>query len=261
MQSADGAPPANYEAEITYLARSPVFVLGCILITVGTVGGIFFDFSWLSFLDIAFAAVHITGLWILILGAFSRTPNESNILTALSMFKVSAVLSMILTGIVFAIAGITLLFATMQGVLFLFFLAIVGGIGYAIIRYYFLALLSVLNAIKHRVTTGNYTPLDGLGSFVLLSYIGIAISIFTSLASMAGELNPSQVNVQTHHAHAAIDQHVFFEPDFFPDFFLEHSEIYTATVVEPFAFSWSILFVIAGGVGLILCLHILKRLD
>ncbi|MCL2202374.1 MAG: hypothetical protein FWB88_00325 [Defluviitaleaceae bacterium] len=233
----DSTPVAqDYLMEIKRLTRSVPFLLGCLLITVGTVGNIFFGFTWQNILDIAFATVHIAALWILVLEAFSHTAYKKT-LTALAMFKVSVVLNLILICIVFGITGIAVLFATMQGISFLFLLAIVGGIGYLIIKYFFLALLKVLNAIKERITTGKYTPLDGLGSFLVLSYIGIGVSVVNAFTSMFVDIY--------------YDTATYFPP--------AAGMVINDTTVEPFVFSWGIIFVIANGIGMVLCLRTLKR--
>ena len=184
------AEQINFLAEIKQLTKNFGFILGCLLITVGALGGSLLNFTWLSILDIAFAAIYITALWILVFAAFSDTA-YTKVLTALSMFRVSAVLTMVLVCILFALLAIVGFSAAMGGgLLFVLVFVICGGIGYILIRYYFLALLKVLSGIKERIITGTYSPLKGLRPFLLVSYISIAASIIISLVSIDAIIHP-----------------------------------------------------------------------
>ena len=126
----------DYSAKIKRLALSVPFILGCVLITAGAIGGIFVEFTWLNLLNLTFAAVHIVGLWLIVF-------DSSKTLAALTMFRISAILTMILICILFGILVFVTLSVTLRGFAFLFVLAIIGGTGYLLIRYYFLALLKV----------------------------------------------------------------------------------------------------------------------
>jgi len=163
--------------DLKRLASSRPFIIGCILITLGTMGSILFDQSWQTVLGLAFAAVHIIALWLLVFESVNSQDSYKKTLMALSMFKVSAVLSLILVCLVFGLTGIVLLLSLMQGIIFLIIIGILGGLGYVIIRYYYLALFKILNSIRLRVLSGKYSSLEGLGSFLILSYIAIGIAV------------------------------------------------------------------------------------
>ena len=216
---------ADYLTEFKRLSKSTFFVLGCLLITIGTLGGIFFNLTWQNILGIAFATIHLAALWMLVFEASSNT-DYSKTLNALTMFKVSAVISMILSGIIFGASVLVLLLVTMPGFFFLITIAIVGGIGYLIIKYYFLALLKVLDGIKQRITTGNYAPLEGLGSFLVLSYISIGFSILIAFTGMVG---------------------IF--------------DLHNLVNLPPSVFLWRTMLIFANSIGMLLCLRTLKRFE
>jgi len=122
--------------EIRVLVSSVPFIIGSVLLTIGAVGNALTNVTWLSVLDLAFAAVHITGLWFLVFEAVRRPSSCTKTLTALTMFKVAAVLFMVLVCILFGAAGIVLLLAIMRGAALLFILAVFGGIGFLLIKFY-----------------------------------------------------------------------------------------------------------------------------
>ena len=163
------------------------FVLGCLLITIGSFSSIVVDHNWLNILDLAFALVYITALWMLVIEA--RMMGSTMALKALSLFRISAILSMVFLCIYFGIIGFSMLFGFFRGFTFLLLLGLVGGIGYVTIKYYFLALLSVLDGLRIRITENEQEPLEGLDSFLLLSYIGIAISIILAIFNTDGITN------------------------------------------------------------------------
>jgi len=257
VQETNASTPVIFEAkgylpEMKRLATSIPFIAGCLLITIGTITDTLLDFSGLSILGLAFALVHIIGLWLLVLeSAFSPT-SYTKTLTAFSMFRVSAILSLILLCIVFGITGIAFLFATLSGIGFLFIFALLGGLGFLIIKFYFLALLKVLDGLRERVTSNKYVPLEGLGSFLILSYISIGISVISAVVSvLLWILNaPAQF---ADSASVTVDMHgntiglIPVPP--------------ISGVAEVGPFSWAFLFVIANAVGMLLCLRVLKRFE
>jgi len=238
--------PVLYELDIRKYTSSAAFILGCLLITAGTIGGAISDLSWSSILGLAFASLYIIGLWILVF--------DGPTLTALSLFKVSAVVSMVWLCITFAITGFALLFSVMMGFAFLFLLAIVGGLGYVLVRYYFLALFKVLDSIRIRIETNRFIPLDGLGSFLLFSYVLIAISIINEILTLV----ESQRRYHTH----TVSGTWGFQIDIYGNFSYVFEE---ATVIHDtipaFSFPFEMFFAIASSIGIILCLRKLKHFD
>jgi len=206
---------SEYGKTLKSLASGKTFILGCLLITVGVVGSVFVDFTWLNILGLAFAAFHVVGLWMLVGESFVSESSCKMTLAALSMFKISAILSLVLICIIFGLTGIAVLFSIHMGIAVLIMLAIIGGIGYVLVKFYFLALLNVLSGIRERISTNKIAPLTGLDSFLVMSYIMIGINI------VAG----------------------------FGDGMLATDS------------SWGAAFSIANGIGMLLCLRVLKKFD
>ena len=243
----------DFLAELKRLTKSPGFIFGCLLITVGAIGGAIFNFAWHSVLELSLAVVYITALWLLVYDGFFQEEYAKTI-TALSMFKLSVILNLGITCISFVFMGFGVLFATMSGIMFLVVFALMGSIGYIIVKLYFFALLRMLDSIKSRITTGKYSSLDGLGAFLLLSYIGIGIALLVTLYNMSGTPTPQSFMV------------VF--PEIYIDFYGNVSPfppepimIIDEAVVTPFAFPWGFLFNIANWIGIVLCLRTLKRYE
>ncbi|MCL1845350.1 MAG: hypothetical protein FWF77_05560 [Defluviitaleaceae bacterium] len=181
----------DFSAEIKRHAKSVRFILGCLLITFGTFGAVFFDFTVQGIASVSTAMIHVVALWIVVYDAVFSPETSRKTLTALSMFKVSAVISLIFAVIVFGILGLAFLFATLSGFIFLFFFAIIGGVGYLVFRYYFLSLLRLLDALKERLTTGRYASLGEAEPFLIMSYIGIGVSVISAFFKHGGRFYPA----------------------------------------------------------------------
>ena len=171
----------DYTIKLKSLARGIPFITGCILITLAAIAAAMANPSFMGMLDLAIAGVHIVALWLLVFESFASSDSCKKTLTALLMFRVSAILSMVAAGIVLGGFGLMLLVVTMQGIGFVLLFAIVVLIGYIYIKYYFLALLKMLTAIRVRIESGQHEPLDGLNSFAILAYIGVAIGTISAL--------------------------------------------------------------------------------
>ena len=222
------------------------FIFGCLLITVGTAGGIFFDFSWFNLIGFVFSIVYIAALWLLVIDGFSPDESCAKSLRALSMFKLSAVLSMIMMCIAFVLTGIALLFS-MSGFAFLFIFAVGGGIGYLLVKFYYFALFSILDGIRSRIETRCYSPLDGLWSFLMISYVLIAVSVVAALHQMAGTYSTQNVGLET-----SITVDMYGNT-------IETMYIIQDPVMQEGAFSWAVVFAVVNSVGMIFCLRTLKK--
>ena len=247
----DDSNAFDYPAKIRTLAKSLPFVAGCALLTIGTVGDIFIDLSWLSAFGLLFAAVHLGALWLLVYDAMFASTSHTKILTAMSMLKFSTVVVIVGICIIFGLLGLATLFDIMPGMVTLLLLGLCIGIPYVIIRYYCLALLNVLSAIKQRIETEQYVELEGLESFVVFSYISVAIAIITALANLIG-LQPLTAPNTT----------IYFSFDYYGDiiFPLDNATTYYA-VADAYTSAWNIVFVLASSVGAVLCIQTLKKFD
>ena len=171
----------NQVTRVKQHASSIPFVLGCMLITVSMISSVVLNQSWEIWLGAAFALVHIIALWMLAVESIASKTSTKATLTALTMFKISAILSMIYVIIIFGILGLFLLLATLRGITFLLLIALVGGFAYVFIKYYFLALLSILDDIRRRIIHNKYSPLERLGPFLLISYLAFGIAAIVAL--------------------------------------------------------------------------------
>jgi len=220
----------SYDVEIKKYTSSASFIIGCSLITLGTASFIFGNSTWQNILGLAFAAVHVIGLWLLVFDGFSSEDSYSKTLTALKLFKLSAVLSLILICIVFGVLLITVLITILRGITALLVLAIIGSIGYVLIRFYYMALFKILNSIRARIETDKFFPLEGIGSFLVLSYILIAVALLGVLISVI------QYTVATPVVTAI-----------------------SAATAQPGTFALSVMLSIMSNIGMLLCLRTLKR--
>lgn len=179
---------------------------------------------------------------------FSSDESYANTLTALNMFKVAAIIIMVLLGIVLGISGFALLFSYMSGIFFLFILAFVGGIAFLIIKFYFLALFGVIGGIRDRIYNRKFAPLEGLNSFVMLSYIGIAATLILTLF---GTLTPSP-------------EVIHYTPTMQVDMFgnvVAHVPLPSVNInpTTPGTSPWAFFFTLLDASGMLLCLHTLKK--
>jgi len=220
------------------LAKSKSFVLGCALITVGTIGSFLAYVTWQTVLGTAIAMIHITALWIIVAESLLSSFHIKT-LFALSMFRLSAKLSIVVISIGLGTAMLGLLFSFMNGLLFLIFFAVIGGIGYVIIKYYLLALLKVLDSIRDRLEADKLNDLTGLGSFLVMSYVIIGISIISILLLFIIPNYSEAIFVWDYDYQTFVQEVVFVD-------------------TNP---GWEALFTVANSVGMLLCLRTLKKFD
>ena len=252
------AEQINFLAEIKQLTKSPGFIWGCLLITVGVLGINLLDFTWLSILGLAFAATYITALWILVFAAFSDTAYPK-LLTALSVFRVYAIVTMVLACIFFALtAFMGFLVAVGGGFLFGLIFVMYCGLAYILIKYYYWALLQVISSSKERIITSKYTPLKGAKSFLLISYISIAISgvLFATVAALGIYTIVNLSDATT----ISPPMNLFFNGSQIK-FPATAETVINATNAGASAAVWGAAFLIIYCLGTLLCLRILKKFD
>ena len=247
--AADGTPySSDYDVNIKPYATHFQFIIGSLFITLGTIVALLFDLSFFSFLGFGIDAIFIMGLWLVIYDGFSSDESYANTLAALNMFRVSTILIMVMTGIIFGLLGIIILFSVMSGIFFLFVLALVGGIGFLLFKFYFFAILSILNGIRTRIYNRQYAPLDGLNSFLIISYIGIAASIILILVNLFIPTTRPAVpiyDIQSDYLFLYL-----FVPA--PAFNIEINLVPSGTSL------WEMLFALVHYIGRLLCLRVLK---
>lgn len=141
-------------------------------------------------------ALPITGFWLIF--ASSKTPRlPEKTLPALTLFKVTAIIDLVvmsLMALILLIVSIMLFVAANElrqwggdgifmGIGF-FMLLIAGGVVvFAII--YFRALLGIIKGLRNGITYNIFQPLPSVKIFSILTYIGVGISVFGALITIA----------------------------------------------------------------------------
>lgn len=160
-------------------------------------------------------------------------------LLALSILKLYAVVSLVAFVIITLLVGVLITLSYMRGFSFLVLIAITVGIGYAVVKFYFLALINMIDSFKYRLKTGNYAPLDRLGPFLIISYISAVIAVLFMVINI--------VDISTVGSNA-----IHFGPT------LEVTRGYLDT--EPtISINRGMVFGIVNVVGTIVCLQGLKK--
>jgi len=182
--------------KIKRFAKSVPFILGVILITVSATSTVFFNPSWDDILGLVIAGIHIVALWMLVFESSLSQTSYKATLVSLKLFRVSAVLAIVLFAVVYGLLAIGLLFALLRGIMFLLLLAFVVGIAFVLIKYYCIALLKILKDIQTRIELGGRIPMDSLNSFLVVSYILIALGVIQVIVGLAnGQVLSSLLSV------------------------------------------------------------------
>ena len=166
-----------------------IFFLGFILYAVGNILSILINFSAFSIFSLGILALPVIGLWMLYNAVKSPYP-AAGLLTSMTLFKVAAIIGLVLLCI---LLGLVALFGLgviagfgyfMGGEIGLLILLIFGVIvtGFVLwIKFYYIALLNVLKSIREGIMYGGVAEIKGAGSFVVLSFISIGLSIIGNL--------------------------------------------------------------------------------
>jgi len=184
---------AYYEKHITAHALSVPFVLGCLLLTVGTIGVNLIHISWLTAVNLTLVMIHIIALWLIIFEAHSTKKVYSKTLVALKMFKISAILNLVSFVVSFGLFGFDVLFYLSNILQVILILGAIGGMAYVLVKYYFIAMFKVLDCIRFRMLTNSYAPMEELGSFLAISYIGLGLTVVSALFSAESIVSPNAI--------------------------------------------------------------------
>lgn len=188
------AGDVDYIKKMKDLVTGGPFVVGCVLMTLGTIGSAFILPLWLGIIEIVFAAVYIVPLWMMMYEAlFSRRRKINKTLLALKMFKIASVLAlvMIIVGLAVALAQEVpymmyggLIVGMVAAYIFVFVLIVLAGLGlgiFAVVMLYIRPLFKVLTGIERRITLREYAPLRGLGLFTAFSLLGVVAAFVLAL--------------------------------------------------------------------------------
>jgi hypothetical protein len=179
----------NFIMHIREHGSSSIYLTGCILYTVCTLGALLIRFSLFNILQIAYVLLSVVGIW-LFYSASKNREKSNDFLTGLTLFRTSAIIGFVLFCIIvgFLILGLSAFFifamitretlGTRGLALASMLFAIITSIGLFIImvKFYFIPLLNVLKSIKDGINNYNITRIKGVNSLIVLSIIGIILA-------------------------------------------------------------------------------------
>ncbi|MCL2203348.1 MAG: hypothetical protein FWB88_05365 [Defluviitaleaceae bacterium] len=177
---------------------SGTFLIGSVLFSAGTLLPILLNFSVFAIFSLALAVLPVIGVWLLY--SASKTPKvPEGSLPGFTLFKVAAVIGLVFFCIALGITVIVMLLVLAGGafltdmfggggeiiLLMLFIFAIVIALFILWLRFYYVALLRVLKSIREGILYGNCNEIRGVGSFTILSFISIGFGLLGDLSSLA----------------------------------------------------------------------------
>ena len=183
--------PSEFLNRLRLHASSPLFLVGCILFSAGTLGGFLFGFSVWSVFAFLLAALPIVGLWLLY-GSSVSNSNVGVTRGALVCLKVKAIFDLVIFCIVLGVIALVGIASIVGGgalvaylggggeflaIGILLFLATLGVLVVVLVLY-FVAWVKAINCIRAGVNVGNVREIKGASSFAVLSFIGL---FFTTL--------------------------------------------------------------------------------
>ena len=197
-------PLGNYTDRIHSFGASSPFMFGSVLYTIGSlllpiILGIYINhrFGFLGFAAILITAPPVAALWLIYMAAKRPKPPEKT-LTALTLFRITFFLHLIIIGV--GAAGIAIRFG-MDGqaffglsifdspldlVLILVSLAVVV----LYVTFYYGSLFTTLKGIRENIYTNAFEPLPGIGPFSGIHNIMGVVIIVGSLGIIAVGLTP-----------------------------------------------------------------------
>ena len=190
----------NFTQRLHSFSASGLFLVGCILYSGGLVLAMIMEFSFLSIIPLAFVALPIIGMWMLY--AASKNPSvPEKSLTSLTLFKVIAVISLVLVCIGTGAAVLGMLFALTGGAALVDFLGageslfaimviiflIITALLILIIIYY-VSLLKVIKSIRHGILYNNIKEIRGVGFFTIFGIILVSMEILGNLATLSAQV-------------------------------------------------------------------------
>jgi hypothetical protein len=165
-------------------ASSTVYLTGCILYTVGTLLALLIGFSVTDIISTAIAFLPIFGIWLFFFGS-------DNFHTGLTLFKVSAIIGLVLFCITMGVITLAALTFFIMAIIFrdtfgvsnldlaatFFVLMTIIALFVVFIKFYFAALLNTLKSIKEGINGKEIHQIKGVVPFMVFSFIGIAFDI------------------------------------------------------------------------------------
>ena len=184
--------PGSFAERLHSFGRSRGFLIGALLFTVGTAVNILRTFTVFSVFVIALVSLSIIGVW-MIYAASSRPKLPEKTLTALTLFKISTIIQLVLFCL--ALAGVLILFAVLgivvaleEPALVVFIIigaVFVIGIFAAYIVFYYVSILRILSGIRNGIVNNVFTPIKGIVPLMVVVIVMTALNIIFNLIAIA----------------------------------------------------------------------------
>jgi len=182
-----------------------MFLVGCILYTVGSALATLFSFSVAGIYSFVFVALStavvalpVIGVWKIYRASINRQATDG-ILGALTLFKISAIITIVLISIALLLGLVLVVsirsefdavdhaIASGLGMFFMTFLVMVMVVGVVMfilaIPLYFIPLFRILKSIREGIAHNAVDNLRGVGVFTVVSFILLGFAILGSLFS------------------------------------------------------------------------------
>ena len=166
-------------------------MIGATLYTVGGVVSGLINFTFFNVFSLGLLALPIIALWMIYMASSQpRLPEKT--ITALTLFKVSAIIQLVFVGIAAAGVLIGLIVGGIAAaivdplalVIFLIVAVIIIGFFAMYIYLYFVSIFRILAGIKSNLTGNVFTPLRGVTPLMVIVVITSAFSIIGGLITM-----------------------------------------------------------------------------
>lgn len=176
--------PNDFIRNFHYFGNSGMFLAGISMYTAGSAFAQLAALGLGSIIGLPLAALPIIGFWLIY--AASKTPSyPEKSLTALTLFKVSVIIGLVVSalGVLALLIGALLLFGLWAGGAFLMLIG--AGVGGAVLFLYYKAILQCLGAIRAGLEGSHRGGLPGFSTMRVLLFIVIGFSMLGSLMALA----------------------------------------------------------------------------
>ncbi|MCL1842938.1 MAG: hypothetical protein FWF79_03930 [Defluviitaleaceae bacterium] len=180
----------NFMQFILPYAKDPLFFAGISLFTIGGTLTVLPNLSIFSLITLlpVITILAIAGMWFI----YTAEKKPENFISAMGFFKVAAVMEIVIFSLM---AGFVLLLIFLDAVigslsnrienafsfpLFLLAMAIVA----AIIYYYYVPMLRIINGLRNRAEQNDSAPVRGFKPFIIMSWMRVGFTLLTMFIAL-----------------------------------------------------------------------------
>ena len=229
---------------------SIIFMIAIILFSAGALMTRFLSFTVWTIFDLAIVGLPIAGFWVIFAASkMPKMPEKS--LVALTLFKVSIIITLVFTGLAalaaVIVAIITFLAASQIGgqaiAIGLIAILVAGGM-VTFIVIYFKAVLTMLGGIRNGLMTNGFVPLPEIKTFTILTYIMVGFSVLGAIVGI----------IATFALNALLGPVLYMLPGFLAD-------IVWGMFPSPAVVAFTTLFELAYNAGIVVAIVVLNKLN